>query len=136
MKLILVVKSCERKGHESQGQVGEGCETTREKPLINQQGPNKTPIATRRFAGTTGLAFQQVACHEEPRREGGNKSLWDSGLCSSCRVAQRTPDHLLALPVASLSCRMVLLRMELSKHHRVPFAGAVTEGTGTGTQAS
>lgn len=57
----------------------EGCETTSKNPLINPRGPNKTPpIATWRFPGTTGLAFQQWGRHREPRRDGRTKAcgIW------------------------------------------------------------
>lgn len=38
------------------------------------------------------------------------------GVCSSSRMAQRTPGNWPALPMAILSRGTVLLRMELSKH--------------------
>lgn len=70
----------EGRGEEERGRAGRDVTLLARNPLINPQGPNKTPpIATWRFPGTIGLASQQGVYHREPRRDGGTKAcgIWE-----------------------------------------------------------
>lgn len=61
------------------GKIGRDVKLPARNPLINPHDSNKTlPIATWRFPGTTGLAFQQGVHHREPRKDGRTKAcgIW------------------------------------------------------------
>lgn len=97
--------------------------------LINPHDPNKTlPIATWRFPGITGLAFQQGVHHREPRRDGRTKVCGIWGFVPAPECPRKSLANF-AFPVAFLSCGKVLLMAELSKHQS-PVSRSCDLGTG------
>lgn len=102
----------------------EGCETTSKKPF-NQPTRPKSDLLLLQHGDFLGLLAWLSSSGYATENPGEMAELKLVGFGDLFQL-QKIPGNLLAFPVAFLSCEKVLLRTELSKHHRVLSAGAAT----------